>query len=116
MTQILSKRRMCQAVIGAAVVLFALCSSARDTQQSRQLARTQFETAERMREALDGKPSTQRTRREYQQVGDAYRRVYYLSPGSSKADASVVAVAELLAAARPFLQRRKSSSCRHCAI
>jgi N-acetylmuramoyl-L-alanine amidase len=49
-----------------------------------------------MREALNGKPSTQRTRREYQQVGDAYRRVYYLSPGSSKADSSVVAVAELL--------------------
>jgi N-acetylmuramoyl-L-alanine amidase len=95
MTQILSKR-MCRAVIGAAVVLFALGSSARDTQQSRQLARTQFETAERMREALNGKPSTQRTRREYQQVGDAYRRVYYLSPGSSKAGISVVAVAELL--------------------
>jgi N-acetylmuramoyl-L-alanine amidase len=49
-----------------------------------------------MREALNGKPSTQRTRREYQQLGDAYRRVYYLSPGSSKADSSVVAVAELL--------------------
>jgi N-acetylmuramoyl-L-alanine amidase len=96
MTRILSKRRICQAVIGAAVVLFALCSPARDTQQSRQLARTQFATAERMREALNGKPSTQRTRREYQQVGDAYRRVYYLSPGSSKADSSVVAVAELL--------------------
>jgi len=77
-------------------VLFALCSPARDTQQSRQLARAQFETAERMREALNGKPSTQRTRREYQQLGDAYRRVYYLSPGSSKADSSVVAVAELL--------------------
>ena len=96
MTRILSTRRICQAVIGAAVVLFALCSPARDTQQSRQLARAQFETAERMREALNGKPSTQRTRREYQQLGDAYRRVYYLSPGSSKADSSVVAVAELL--------------------
>jgi len=96
MTRILSTRRICQAVIGTAVVLFALCSPARDTQQSRQLARAQFETAERMREALNGKPSTQRTRREYQQLGDAYRRVYYLSPGSSKADSSVVAVAELL--------------------
>jgi N-acetylmuramoyl-L-alanine amidase len=97
MTQILSKRRMCQAVIGAAVVLFALCSFARDTQQSRLVARTQFATAERMREALNGKPSTQRTRREYQLVGDAYRKVYFTSPGSSKADASVMAEAELLA-------------------
>ncbi len=97
MTQILSKRRMCQAAIGAAVVLFALCSFARDTQQSKLVARTQFATAERMREALNGKPSTQRTRREYQLVGDAYRKVYFTSPGSSKADASVMAEAELLA-------------------
>ena len=96
MTQILSNRRTRQAVIGAAVVLCALCALARDTQQGRQLARTQFETAERMREALNGKPSPQRTRREYQQVSDAYRRVYFMSPGSSKADASVAAVAELL--------------------
>ncbi len=88
---------MCQAVIGAAVVLFALCSFARDTQQSRLAARTQFATAERMREELNGKPSTQRTRREYQLVGDAYRKVYFTSPGSSKADASIMAEADLLA-------------------
>ena len=96
MSQNFSKRRILQAVIGAAVVLFALCSLARDTEQSRQLARTKFETAERMREALDAKPSTERTRREYHQVIDAYRRVYFLSPGSSKAGSSIVAVAELL--------------------
>ena len=96
MTQILSKRQIFQAVIGAAVVLFALCSFARDTQQSRQLARTQFETAERMREALNGKPSTQRTRREYHQVADAYRRVYFTRPAVPKPTASVVADAELL--------------------
>ena len=96
MTQILSNRRTRQAVIGAVVVLCALCAFARDTQQRRQMARTQFETAERMREALNGKSTPERTRREYQQVSDAFRRVYWLSPGSSKADASVVAVAELL--------------------
>ena len=95
MSQNFSKRRILQAVIGAAVVLFALCGFARDTQQNRELARTQFETAERMREALDAKPSTERTRLEYHQVIDAYRRVYFLSPGSSKAGSSIVAVAEL---------------------
>lgn len=52
-----------------------------------------------MREALNGRPETERSRRDYQHVIDAYRKVYYLSPASSKADASVVAVAELLAAA-----------------
>jgi N-acetylmuramoyl-L-alanine amidase len=50
-----------------------------------------------MREELNGLPQRERTRREYQRVMDAYRRVYYTAPGSSKADSSVVAVAELLA-------------------
>ncbi len=59
-------------------------------------ARTQYSTAERMRENLDGLPSAQQSRREYQRVIAAYRRVYYGSPASSKADPSVVAVAELL--------------------
>ena len=66
-------------------------------QARKQQARTQFENAERMREELNGLPQHERTRREYQRVTDAYRRVYYTSPASSKADASVVAVAELLA-------------------
>ncbi len=63
----------------------------------KQEARNQFEKAEQMREALNGRPEAERTRREYQRVADAYRRVYYGAPDSSKADASVVAVAELLA-------------------
>jgi len=49
-----------------------------------------------MREALNGRPANQRTRREYQHAIDAYRRVYFGSPASSKADPSVVATAELL--------------------
>lgn len=60
-------------------------------------ARSLFDTAERMREELNGMPQKDRTRRDYQRVMDAYRHVYYTAPGSSKADASVVAVAELLA-------------------
>jgi N-acetylmuramoyl-L-alanine amidase len=63
----------------------------------KQRARSQFENAERMREELNGLPQHQRTRREYQRVMDAYRRVYYSAPTSSKADSSVLAVAELLA-------------------
>ena len=61
-------------------------------------ARTQYATAERMREALNNLPTAQQSRREYQRVIAAYRRVYYGSPTSSKADPSVVAVAELLTA------------------
>jgi N-acetylmuramoyl-L-alanine amidase len=59
-------------------------------------AGTQFSTAERMREELNGLPASQRTRHTYQRVITAYRRVYYGAPASAKADPSVVAVAELL--------------------
>ena len=58
-------------------------------------ARSQFDTAERMREALNGRPVQERTRQQYQRVINAYRRIYFGSPTSSKADPSVVAVAEL---------------------
>ena len=58
-------------------------------------ARDNFAKAERMREALNGRPVAQRTRRDYQRVIDSYRRVYFGAPTSSKADPSVVAVAEL---------------------
>src|SRR5271166_5542755 len=63
----------------------------------KQEAHDQFEKAEQMREALNGRLEEERTRRDYQRVADAYRKVYYVAPDSSKADASVVAVAELLA-------------------
>ncbi len=43
-----------------------------------------------------GVPRAERTRHEYQRAIDAYRRVYFGSPASSKADPSVVATAELL--------------------
>jgi N-acetylmuramoyl-L-alanine amidase len=48
-----------------------------------------------MREALTGRPVQDRSRRDYQRVIDAYRRIYFGAPSSSKADPSVVAVAEL---------------------
>ncbi len=75
---------------GAGVVVHASANR-------KQEARSQFDKAEQMREALNGRPTGERTRREYQRVADAYRKVYYVAPASSKADASVVAVAEILA-------------------
>ena len=59
-------------------------------------ARDRFAAAERMREALNGRPPAERTRRDYQRVINAYRYVYYGAPTSTKADPSVVAVAETL--------------------
>ncbi len=79
-------------VLGS-ISLAALPSSAVRKQQ----ARDQFDKAEQMREALNGLPANERTRKEYQHVADAYRKVYYVAPMSSKADASVIAVAETMA-------------------
>jgi N-acetylmuramoyl-L-alanine amidase len=59
-------------------------------------AREHFANAERLREALNGRPAADRTRRDYQRVLNAYRLVYRSAPTSTKADPSVVAVAETL--------------------
>jgi len=59
-------------------------------------ARDRFASAERMREALNGRPPADRTRHDYQRVINSYRNVYFGAPTSAKADPSVVAVAETL--------------------
>jgi N-acetylmuramoyl-L-alanine amidase len=83
-------------------VLFLLATvaslaSATSSARKKEIARTEYEQAERMREALNGRPEKDRTRQAYQKVIDAYRKVYFTSAASPKADASIVAVAELLA-------------------
>lgn len=59
-------------------------------------AREHFAAAERLREAVNGKPLAERSRHDYQRVLNAYRSVYHGAPASAKADPSVVAVAETL--------------------
>jgi N-acetylmuramoyl-L-alanine amidase len=59
-------------------------------------AREHFAAAERMREALNGRPPGDRTRHDYQRVVNSYRAIYLGAPASTKADPSVVAVAETL--------------------
>ena len=76
------------------VALAALPAHARH--KSEAWARTQFAKASTMQEALGGRPAADRSRREYENVIDAYRRVYFGSPTSSKAEPSVVASAELM--------------------
>src|ERR1017187_7194900 len=84
--------------LGAALllVLLPLASASARVHHNDAWARQQFAKAERMREALNGRPVGERTRREYQRAIDSYRRVYFGSPASSKADPSVVATAELM--------------------
>jgi N-acetylmuramoyl-L-alanine amidase len=80
----------------AAVLLLAAAPAYARRHKPESWARQQYATADRLREALNGRPAADRSRREYQRVIDGYRRVYYGSPAASKADPSVVAVAELL--------------------
>ena len=84
--------------LGAALLLalLPLVSASARVRHNDAWARQQFGKAERMREALNGRPVGERTRHEYQRVIDSYRRVYFGSPASSKADPSVVATAELM--------------------
>jgi len=84
--------------LGAALllVLLPVISASAHVHHNDAWARQQFTKAERMREALNGRPANERTRREYQRAIDAYRRIYFGSPASSKADPSVVATAELM--------------------
>jgi N-acetylmuramoyl-L-alanine amidase len=84
--------------VGAAllVVLLPMVAAASRVHHNDAWARQQFAKAERAREALNGRPVGERSRREYQRVVDSYRRVYFGSPASSKADPSVVATAELM--------------------
>ena len=67
------------------------------TAHARQLSRlTPFEQAQHLRQALEDRPESQRTRAAYEQVLNAYRAVYHNNPAAPKADASALAVAQLL--------------------
>ncbi|HEX4311827.1 MAG TPA: N-acetylmuramoyl-L-alanine amidase [Acidobacteriaceae bacterium] len=67
-----------------------------------------FAHAERLREALEGRPEQQRTRLQYDRVIAAYRAIYHGDPASPKADASIAAVADLLAEEGRVFQDEKA--------
>jgi N-acetylmuramoyl-L-alanine amidase len=94
LTTLLRSQRGLRLGVALLALLPALPGYAR-VRHSDAWARDNFARAERMREALNGRPVAQRNRRDYQRVIDSYRRVYFGAPTSSKADPSVVAVAEL---------------------
>src|SRR5579859_3947819 len=80
----------------ACLLLAPVSTFARTVAQKKQAALAQLETAERLRDSLESKPEAQRTRKDFQKVIDAYRKVYYTAPSLAKADVAVQAVAELL--------------------
>ncbi|HUK24265.1 MAG TPA: N-acetylmuramoyl-L-alanine amidase [Terriglobales bacterium] len=77
-------------------ILLAASQASAGGHRSEAWAEGQYTRAEAMREALNGRPTQERTRRDYQRVINAYRSVYYGRPVAGKAEPSVVAVAELM--------------------
>lgn len=65
--------------------------------QKKQIAHKQFQTAEKMREALNGRPQSERSRGSYSKVIEAYRKVYRLAPSGHDAAGSLLAMGELMA-------------------
>jgi N-acetylmuramoyl-L-alanine amidase len=72
------------------------------------VALSPFDRAERLREALEGRPEEQRTRRDYERVLAAFRAIYHDDPASPRADASISTVADLLAEEGRVFQDEKS--------
>ena len=92
-----SSRSLTHTVVLASLACLLLASAqARTVKQKKQVARSQYQIAARMREALDGKPEAQRARRDYDRVLEAYRKVYHTAPNAHEADAAILAVADLL--------------------
>jgi N-acetylmuramoyl-L-alanine amidase len=93
----------------AATLLVLLTGPAFARTASRQtIALAPFEKAQRLHESLEGRSEQQRTRRDYEHVLEAYRAVYHDDPASPHADASISAVADLLAEQGRVFQDEKS--------
>jgi N-acetylmuramoyl-L-alanine amidase len=77
------------------VLLLSVPLSARQP-RSQAWAKSQFSSAEHLEETLQTRPAGERTRADYQEAINAYRRVYLECPTAVKADPSAFAVAQLL--------------------
>ena len=104
--RLLSSSACRRGVFPAAVALsLALLSPSvavahRHTRHARRVshpALTPFARAEQLRDALESRPETARTRNEYEHVLEAYRSVYHSNPADTKAPEAANMVAGLLA-------------------
>ncbi len=78
------------------LLLFSLLPALARVHHTENWADSQYSAAGALRDSLDARPQTQRTRRQYQRVIETYRGVYLGAPASGKADPSAAAVADLL--------------------
>ena len=80
---------------GLLVVCLVPAASASALAQKKAAARAQFDRAEKMRTALEGRPQKDRTVEEYASLISAYRKVYRITPRATEVTAALEAVAEL---------------------
>ena len=85
------------AITASYFILTAGSAQAISVARKKHIALDRYHKALQMREALNGRPEAQRDSEDYDRVIEAFRHVYHLAPTSTRADASVLAVAELLA-------------------
>jgi len=85
------------ALMTTSLLLQAGRANAMSVAQKKHVALDYYHKALQMREALNGRPEGDRDAEDYNRVIDAFRKVYHLAPTSTRADSSVLAVAELLA-------------------
>lgn len=76
------------------VLSFSPAGLAQTRGQKKTAARTQYDRAEKLRTALNGKPQAERTLKEYQTLVSAYRRVYLITPHAEEVTPALLAVAE----------------------
>jgi N-acetylmuramoyl-L-alanine amidase len=101
--QVLSQLAWC-----AAAALLGSCCARAGTAAIRSAPLSPFDRAEQLRTALESRPEEERTRVEYERVLNAYRSIYHGDPGAAKADASINAVAGLLAEKGRLFGEKKS--------
>ena len=78
------------------------------TASAHKAAESPYVEAQHARQLLESRPEDQRNRRDYDRVLDLYRAIYHDDPASPKADASIFAVAQLLAEQGRILKDDKS--------
>jgi N-acetylmuramoyl-L-alanine amidase len=79
----------------AFALLLALPTAAA-AHRSEAWAQSQFSATQKLHTALEAQPAQELTRKDYERVIAAYKRVYLEAPTSTKADPSVMASAQLL--------------------
>jgi N-acetylmuramoyl-L-alanine amidase len=76
-------------------VLLLLLPAYAHSYKSDAWARSQYAAAQHLHQGLEARPAEHLTRADYERVINAYRLVYLEAPSSTRADPSVVAVAQL---------------------